>query len=116
MPTSDLNVNYEAVWMHGHCHEKALYGTDDIKYILEKVGKKVQEIDSGCCGMAGSFGYEKEHYQLSEKIGTGRLFPALKEVGKNDFVIANGFSCRHQIEHFTSVKPKFWTEAFAFPR
>ena len=109
---SDLKIKYDTLWMHGHCHEKALYGTDDIKFVLSHLGKEVQEIDAGCCGMAGSFGYEKEHYQISKKIGSQRLFPALKAVSNSDFVIANGFSCRHQIEHFTSVKPKFWTEVF----
>ena len=70
----------------------------------------IEEIPSGCCGMAGSFGYEKEHYEISEKIGEEILFPAIRAAGKDSILIANGFSCRHQIEHFTQVKAKHWVE------
>jgi Fe-S oxidoreductase len=73
---------------------------------------KITEIDSGCCGMAGSFGYEKEHYEISKKIGSDRLFPAIENVSKDVAIIANGFSCRHQVEHFTKRKAIFWTEVF----
>jgi len=100
------------ILLHGHCHEKALYGTASIKKIFANAGATVQEIDSGCCGMAGSFGYEKEHYDLSEKISERRLIPAIKETSKNTMIVANGFSCRHQIEHFGNRKAMFWTEVF----
>jgi Fe-S oxidoreductase len=59
---------------------------------------KVSAIDSGCCGMAGSFGYEKEHYDLSQQIGEDRLFPALRAMKSNAIIAASGTSCRHQIK------------------
>jgi Fe-S oxidoreductase len=81
-----------------------------MKAVLNGAAKHVEEIPSGCCGMAGSFGYEKEHYDLSEKIGSSILFPAVKSMDKSKTLVASGFSCRHQIEHFTGVKPKHWVE------
>jgi Fe-S oxidoreductase len=96
--------------IHGHCHQKALYGTGALKNLLDKDSQTVSEIPSGCCGMAGSFGYETEHYEISKKIGESVLFPAVKSMKANTTVVANGFSCRHQIHHFTGVKPKHWVE------
>jgi Fe-S oxidoreductase len=96
--------------IHGHCHQKALYGTAAMKKTIHENGNSVSEIPSGCCGMAGSFGYEKEHYDLSEKIGESILFPKVREMKEGASLVANGFSCRHQIEHFTGVKPKHWVE------
>jgi FAD/FMN-containing dehydrogenase/Fe-S oxidoreductase len=109
-----LNHSFEAVSssvsIHGHCHQKALYGTNSMKQILGLTGASVGEIPSGCCGMAGSFGYEKEHYEISRKIGEAVLFPAVKGLKEGTTLVANGFSCRHQIEHFTGVKAKHWVE------
>ncbi len=96
--------------IHGHCHQKALYGTSAMLDCVEKDGFEISEIPSGCCGMAGSFGYEKEHYQLSKKIGEETLFPAILSDDEGAEIVANGFSCRHQITHFTGVKPKHWVE------
>jgi Fe-S oxidoreductase len=98
------------ILIHGHCHQKALYGTKGMKTILGKTNKKFSEIPSGCCGMAGSFGYEQEHYDISKKIGESILFPTVKSMKPNTTLVANGFSCRHQIEHFTMVKAKHWVE------
>jgi FAD/FMN-containing dehydrogenase/Fe-S oxidoreductase len=98
------------ILIHGHCHQKALYGTNGMKNVFSKTGQAVNEIPSGCCGMAGSFGYEAEHYSLSQKIGEQVLFPAVKGMKEGTTLVANGFSCRHQIEHFTGVKPKHWVE------
>lgn len=99
------------VLLHGHCHQKALYGTDALKQVLTANGHTSTEIPSGCCGMAGSFGYEKEHYELSEKIGSEILFPAIREAAPESTIVACGFSCRHQIEHFTGRKAVHWVEA-----
>jgi Fe-S oxidoreductase len=97
--------------VHGHCHQKALYGTKAMNKILDMAeGLVHDEVDSGCCGMAGSFGYEKEHAELSEKIGDEILFPAVEKLNPNGNVVACGFSCRHQIEHYTNKKPKHWVE------
>ncbi|NND09546.1 MAG: FAD-binding protein [Saprospiraceae bacterium] len=107
-----LSIKYDKILMHGHCHEKALYGTKAIKALIQACGKSVEEVDSGCCGMAGSFGYEKEHYAMSEKIGNRRLFGAVRKSDEDTFIIANGFSCRHQLSHFTNRKARYWTELF----
>jgi len=109
-----INKSFESIagdiLIHGHCHQKALYGTAPMKSIFQRTTKNVGEIASGCCGMAGSFGYETEHYSISEKIGSQVLFPAVKSMKPGTTLVANGFSCRHQIQHFTGVKPKHWVE------
>ncbi len=109
----NINTAFEPVadiLIHGHCHQKALYSTKGMKTIFGKSPRTVEEIPSGCCGMAGAFGYEKEHYDMSKKIGEEILFPAVKSMKDGAIIVANGFSCRHQIEHFTGVKPKHWVE------
>ena len=114
LASGNLDVAFEStggdMLIHGHCHQKALYSTQGLKSICEKTNRTVQEIPSGCCGMAGSFGYETEHYDISRKIGESVLFPTIKSMEAGTTLIANGFSCRHQIEHFTGVKPKHWVE------
>jgi Fe-S oxidoreductase len=67
-------------------------------------GSQVEEIPSGCCGMAGSFGYEKEHYELSMKVGELVLFPAVRKARENSLIVAPGTSCRHQIKDGTGKK------------
>ncbi len=86
------------VKVHGHCHQKALVGMEPTLKVLNTIpGFKVSEIPSGCCGMAGSFGYEKEHYHISMQIGELSLFPAIRASHAGTLFIANGTSCRHQI-------------------
>jgi len=93
-----FNTESKSLLLHGHCHQKALSSTDFTKKILDfPQNYKVTEIQSGCCGMAGSFGYEVEHYQLSQKIANQVLFPELKKASSEIIVVANGTSCRHQI-------------------
>jgi len=88
--------------LHGHCHQKALATTDASKKMLQlPVNYKVTEIPSGCCGMAGSFGYEKEHYKLSMQIGEMVLFPAVRKSPVETIIAAPGTSCREQIQHGT---------------
>jgi Fe-S oxidoreductase len=85
---------------HGHCHQKALAGTTATMALLQRIpGAEVVELDAGCCGMAGSFGFEAEHYELSMQIGESRLFPALRAEGGETLVAATGVSCRQQISH-----------------
>jgi Fe-S oxidoreductase len=74
---------------------------------------KVEEVDSGCCGMAGSFGYEKEHYEMSLAIGNHRLFPAIKAKGPEWEIVAAGVSCRQQIAHGTGRRAKHLVEILA---
>lgn len=83
--------------LHGHCHQKALVGTTATETILELAGISVTTLDTGCCGMAGSFGYEAQHYELSMEIGELVLFPALREIDEETLVVAVGTSCRDQI-------------------
>ena len=84
--------------LHGHCQQKAIASTDPTKSVLSiPENYSVEEIPSGCCGMAGSFGYEKEHYDLSMKVGELVLFPAVREADAETIVVAPGTSCRHQI-------------------
>jgi FAD/FMN-containing dehydrogenase/Fe-S oxidoreductase len=92
--------------LHGHCHQKALVGTAPTVAVLSSAGFEVSEVDSGCCGMAGSFGFEKEHYDLSLKIGNRRLAPAVKAAASDVEIVAPGISCRQQIEHLTGKKAK----------
>ncbi len=84
--------------LHGHCQQKAIAGTGPTVASLELVpGYEVKTLNTGCCGMAGSFGYEREHYDLSMKIGEDRLFPAIRNADKVTEFAATGTSCRHQI-------------------
>ena len=99
------------IWLHGHCHQKALVGVDKTTKVLSQLlsGAKVNVIPSGCCGMAGSFGYEKEHYKTSLEIGEMILFPTVRKAVKETngipaIVAAPGTSCRQQILDGTGVK------------
>lgn len=86
------------ILLHGHCQQKAVADTSSTKKVLSiPINYKVSEIPSGCCGMAGSFGYEKEHYDLSQKVGELVLFPAVRESDRDTLLAAPGTSCRHQI-------------------
>jgi len=89
------------VYVHGHCHAKSLIGNSSIRNALEIAGFKPTIMDTGCCGMAGSFGYEADHYKVSMDIGEQRLFPAVRSLPDDALVCAPGFSCRHQIQHGT---------------
>jgi len=84
--------------IHGHCHQKALSGTHASFEVLNiPTNYKVTIINSGCCGMAGSFGYEKEHYKISMQVGEDTLFPKVRNTPKETQIVAAGTSCRHQI-------------------
>ena len=85
--------------LHGHCHQKALVGTAPTVAALRWAGFRVEEVDSGCCGMAGSFGFEREHYDISVALGNRRLVPAVKAAPADTVIVAPGVSCRQQIAH-----------------
>ena len=88
--------------LHGHCQQKAVASTEPTKKMLSlPLNYQVEEIPSGCCGMAGSFGYEKEHYDISMKVGELVLFPAVRETPVETWIAAPGTSCRHQIKDGT---------------
>lgn len=99
------------VLVHGHCHQKALVGMGATLQVLGLPPNfEVREIASGCCGMAGSFGYEKEHYEVSMKVGEERLFKVIEEAEDEWEVAAVGTSCRHQIADATSRRARHWAE------
>ena len=95
LPVSRLD---KKISLHGHCQQKAIAGTGSTVSALELVpGYEVTTLNTGCCGMAGSFGYEREHFDLSMKIGEDRLFPAIRNADERTEFAATGTSCRHQI-------------------
>ena len=106
----DFKTDTVEIWLHGHCHQKALVGTEKTVAMLKLLkGSNVHVIPSGCCGMAGSFGYEKEHYKTSLAIGEMVLFPTIRKAMSNTdgvvpcIVSAPGTSCRQQILDGTGV-------------
>ncbi|MCK9617139.1 MAG: FAD-binding protein [Lentimicrobiaceae bacterium] len=101
--TSDVfTKNVLNIKLHGHCHQKSLASVLLTKKMLSlPENYHVEEIKSGCCGMAGSFGYEKEHYEFSMKVGELTLFPSIRQSGKETIISAPGTSCRQQIKDGT---------------
>jgi Fe-S oxidoreductase len=90
----------EQALLHGHCHQKAFGAMSAVEKTLKLVpGLKVRTVESSCCGMAGSFGYEAEHYEISMRMGEASLLPAVREASADTIVVADGTSCRHQIGH-----------------
>ena len=83
--------------IHVHCHHKSIIGEDDEKELLTKMGVEFREPEKGCCGLAGSFGFEAGHYDVSMAIGEQRLLPAVRSAARDELVITNGFSCQTQI-------------------
>ncbi len=113
----------EPLLYHPHCHQKAIVGSADGVALLGHLSRahsrpalrepaRTFEIDAGCCGMAGSFGHEVEHYEIARAIGEQRLFPAVRDRG-NARIAISGFSCRQQIEHHTGVQAKHVVEYLA---
>lgn len=95
---NQFNAAGKHIKLHGHCHQKALSEVRFTKEILSiPEGNEVEVIPSGCCGMSGSFGYDKKHYDVSMKIGELVLFPAVRQAGQDTIIAAPGTSCRHQI-------------------
>jgi Fe-S oxidoreductase len=89
------------VLLHGHCHHKAIATLDDEEALVQRMGVELETLDSGCCGMAGSFGFEANHYDVSMKIGELELLPAVRKASPDTLIVADGFSCREQIEQAT---------------
>jgi Fe-S oxidoreductase len=114
----DLEIEFTStarqILFHGHCHQKALSSTAPTLRLLDLPPNfSAAEIASGCCGMAGSFGYEKEHYDISMKVGDERLFQAIREAGDDVVIAAAGTSCRHQIADATGRRAVHWAEVLA---
>lgn len=103
--SKNFSKEHRKISLHGHCHQKSL---GDIKDTVDALSIpenfEVSLIPSGCCGMAGSFGYEKEHFEISQQIGNLVLFPAIKKLDDHQCVVAPGTSCRHQIKDATNKR------------
>ena len=108
---SDLS---KRVLFHGHCHQKALVGTTaSLNTLRLPPNYEVEEADSGCCGMAGSFGFEREHYDISMKVGKPRLFDVIAAAGDDVEIATAGTSCRHQIADATDRAARHWADVLA---
>ena len=95
---SQFHNDNKEIKIHSHCYQKALGNQVDTFHILNlPKNYKVKMMNTGCCGMAGSFGYEKEHFEISMKIGEERLFPSIRKTNSDTLIAANGTSCRNQI-------------------
>ena len=94
------------ILLHGHCHQKAMGLLPPAIALLSRIpGTSVDYVDAGCCGMAGSFGYSRKHFEISRAIGERRLFPAVRGKAAGTVVVAAGTSCRHQVKDFTGEVP-----------
>ncbi|MCS7025305.1 MAG: FAD-binding protein [Bryobacteraceae bacterium] len=104
-----LRAGPKRILLHGHCHQKSMGLLRWTKSLLQRVpGAEVVDLDAGCCGMAGSFGYLKEHYEVSVAIAERKLLPAVRALKDGEVVVAPGFSCRHQIldlAHYQALHP-----------
>jgi FAD/FMN-containing dehydrogenase/Fe-S oxidoreductase len=101
----------QKVLLHGHCHHKSIMGIGAEESVLKKTGADLQSIDSGCCGMAGPFGFEKEKYEVSQAVGERVLLPAVRNTPENTLIVSDGFSCREQIHQATGRKTLHLAEA-----
>ncbi|HSL21629.1 MAG TPA: FAD-binding and (Fe-S)-binding domain-containing protein [Vicinamibacterales bacterium] len=99
--------------VHAHCHHKAVMRIDDEKAVIDAMGVRARVLDSGCCGMAGAFGFESEHYDMSTRVGERVLLPAVREADPATLIIADGFSCREQIRQGTGRRALHLAEVVA---
>ncbi len=104
----------QKIVVHGHCHHKATMSMADELKLLRATGAEVELLDSGCCGMAGPFGFEKDKFDLSQKLGERVLLPAVR-ANTEAIIIADGFSCCEQITQNTNARPKHLAEVLAHP-
>jgi Fe-S oxidoreductase len=100
-----LKKGPDKILLHGHCHQKSLGLLDATKKLLAKIpNSNVVDLDAGCCGMAGSFGYGKEHYDVSVAIANRKLIPAAKAMKPGEQLVAVGTSCRHQVADLAGIE------------
>jgi FAD/FMN-containing dehydrogenase/Fe-S oxidoreductase len=100
--------------VHGHCHHKSIFKMDAEEAVLKQMGVEFSAPETGCCGMAGAFGFEREHYDISLKCGERVLLPAVRETAKDALIITDGFSCREQIEQTTTRRALHLAEVIQF--
>jgi FAD/FMN-containing dehydrogenase/Fe-S oxidoreductase len=100
-----LRAGPNSILLHGHCHQKSMGLVAPTRALLSRIpGANVTDLDAGCCGMAGSFGYTSDHYDVSRAIGERRLFPAVRDAKPGTALVAPGTSCRHQVRDFTGAE------------
>ena len=100
--------------LHGHCHQQSLGLVAPARALLERIpGVEVVDLDAGCCGMAGSFGYAREHFDISRRIGERRLLPAARALAPDEILVASGVSCRQQVRDLAGVNPRHPAELLA---
>ena len=101
----ELTPGPHHVQLHPHCHQRSMGLAAPAKALLARIpGVQVTDLESGCCGMAGSFGYTTQHYEVSRAIGERKLLPAARALDQRSILVAGGTSCRHQVKHFTGVR------------
>ncbi|HLK03862.1 MAG TPA: FAD-binding and (Fe-S)-binding domain-containing protein [Candidatus Acidoferrum sp.] len=110
-PSLSVRSLEQTAIVQGHCHHKAILRLKSDKAILSKIGLKYEVLESGCCGMAGAFGYEKEKYGISQACGERVLLPRVRTASEETLILADGFSCREQIEQATTRKTLHLAEA-----
>jgi Fe-S oxidoreductase len=104
--TLSLRAGPARVLLHGHCHQKAMGLVPPAAALLSRIpGTTVVTLDAGCCGMAGSFGYGREHFEVSRSIGERKLLPAARSLEPDGVLVASGVSCRQQVSDFTRIQP-----------
>jgi hypothetical protein len=91
--------------VHGHCHHKSILKFDSEQELLKRMGLDFKVLDSGCCGMAGSFGFEEGKFEISKQIGERVLLPAVRQASRDTLIIADGFSCNEQIDGLAGRQP-----------
>jgi Fe-S oxidoreductase len=99
--------------VHGHCHHQAVLKMDAQRELMKRAGLDFEVLDSGCCGMAGSFGFEREKYDVSMACGERVLLPAVRAASDETLLIADGFSCREQIAQSTGRRALHLAEVLA---
>ena len=100
-----------SVLLHGHCHHRAVMKWSDEESLLRKMGAEVECPDTGCCGMAGPFGFDKDKYDVSQAVGERVLLPAVRQAAPETLIVSDGFSCREQIFHATGRRAIHLAEA-----
>jgi len=99
--------------VHGHCHQKSSMTMDDEMSLLRSTGAHVELLDSGCCGMAGPFGFERDKFDVSQTLAERVLLPAVRAASEHDLLVSNGFSCREQIRQNTPRRAVHLAEVLA---
>jgi Fe-S oxidoreductase len=99
------------VFLHGHCHHKALMKMNDEESLLRRMGAEIESPDVGCCGMAGPFGFAKDKFAVSQAVGERALLPAVRQAAPDTVIVSDGFSCREQIRQATGRRAVHLAEA-----